>query len=302
MKKMILIDGNAILHRAYHSIPPFKTRSGLVTNAIYGFMRMLFDIYKKEKPDYLGIAWDRAAKTFRHEEFKEYKAQRAAPPDDLYPQLPRLKEILKDFNIPMEEADGSEADDLLGTIAACAEKENDVKIIIVTGDKDTFQLVNEKTHVMTPVIGLSKTETYDTQKVIEKLGIRPDQVIDYKALSGDPSDNIPGVPGIGPKGAVEMLKKYNDLDNIYAHLNELPAGQQKKLTECRESAYLSRRLVTIMHDCPITFNLDHYRTHKINYDRARQHFEELEFTSLIPKLEELKKSMNHVDESQQSLF
>ncbi len=288
MKKLILIDGNAILHRAYHSLPPFKTSKGEVTNAIYGFLRMLIDIYKKEKPDYLGIAWDRKAPTYRHEEFKEYKATRAAPPEDLYPQLPRLKQVLETFNIPMLEMDGYEADDLLGTAAHEAEKEKDLHTLIVTGDQDAFQLVDERTQIMAPVKGISEVIIYDAKKVQEKYGIHPSQVIDYKALCGDASDNIPGVPGIGPKQAAQLLQKYGSLDGVYDHLTGLTPAQRKKLETGKESAYLSQRIATIQLNAPIDFNLDAYRTHRINYEKANELFLELEFKSLGKKLDELR--------------
>jgi DNA polymerase I len=302
MRKLILIDGNAILHRAYHSLPPFATSKGEITNAIYGFLRMLIEIYKREKPEYLGIAWDRKAPTFRHEQFKEYKATRAAPPDDLYPQLPRLKQVLEAFHIPMLEMDGYEADDLLGTAAHRAEQENDLQTIIVTGDQDSFQLVDERVHVMTPVKGISEIIMYDAKKVEEKFGVRPDQIIDYKALSGDSSDNIPGVPGIGPKQAIELLKKYDNLNNIYAHLEYLPAGQKNKLTEGRESAFMSQKIATIQLDVPVDFTIDSFRTHRIDYDKAKTLFAELEFKSLGKKLDELRELLEEPKAEQQSMF
>lgn len=290
------------MHRAYHSLPPFKTSSGEVTNAIYGFIRMLFDVLLKENPEYIGIAWDRKAPTYRHEEFKEYKAQRAAPPDDLYPQLPRLKEILSAMDIPMLEKDGYEADDILGTISDRAKEEADLETYILTGDKDTFQLVNGKVKVLVPVKGISQMEIYDSNKVIEKMGVRPDQIIDYKALSGDSSDNIPGVPGIGPKQAVELLKKYENLDSIYGHLEELSPGQQKKLTEGKKSAYLSQRLCRLALDAPFTLNLEEFHTHTMDYPKVEKYFEELEFKSLSRKLEEIKKKLTPPDPNQQALF
>ncbi len=302
MKKLILIDGNAILHRAYHSLPPFKTSSGEVTNAIYGFIRMLFDVLLKENPEYIGIAWDRKAPTYRHQEFKEYKAQRAAPPDDLYPQLPRLKAILSAMDIPMLEKDGYEADDILGTISDQAKDLDDLETYILTGDKDTFQLVNDHVKVLTPVKGISNMTIYDTAQVIEKMGVRPDQVIDFKALSGDSSDNIPGVPGIGPKQAVELLKKYENLDGIYNHLEELSPGQQKKLTEGKESAYLSQKLCKLALDAPFTLDLEQFHTHTIDYPKLEKYFDELEFKSLSRKLEEIKKKLTPPDPNQQALF
>jgi len=292
MKKLILIDGNAILHRAYHSLPPFKTTKGEVTNAIYGFLRMLLEIYAKEKPDYLGIAWDRQAPTFRHQQFKEYKATRAAPPDDLYPQLPRLKQVLETFHIPMLEMDGFEADDLLGTAARLAEKEKDLRTIIVTGDQDSFQLVRGNTLVMAPVKGISKVMIYDADAVERKFGVRPEQIIDYKALCGDPSDNIPGVPGIGPKQAAVFLSKYGTLDNLYAHLNDLSPAQRRKLEDGRASAYMSQKIATIELNVPIKFNLDEFRAHRVDYEKANALFDELEFSSLKKKLDELKKLLD----------
>ncbi|MBU1953652.1 hypothetical protein KKH03_01620 [Patescibacteria group bacterium] len=288
MKKLILIDGNAILHRAYHSLPPFKTTKGEITNAIFGFLRMLIDIYIKIQPDYLGIAWDRKAPTFRHEKYAEYKATRVAPPEDLYPQLPRLKEVLKAFNIPMMEQDGFEADDLLGAAANKAEKEADLETLIVTGDQDAMQLVSDKTHIMAPIKGISEVKMFDPAAVKEKYGIRPDQIIDYKALCGDTSDNIPGVPGIGPKNATQLLRKYNDLDNIYAHLAELPDGQKAKLEAGKQSAYMSRELATIDRGAPVQFNLEDLQTHDINYPAVEKLFNELEFRTLGKKLEQLK--------------
>lgn len=291
MKKLILIDGNAIFHRAYHSLPPFATSKGEVTNAIYGFLRMLLDIYQKEKPDYLGIAWDRAAPTFRHTEFKEYKATRSAPPEDLYPQLPRLKQVLEALNIPLAELDGYEADDLLGTMAHEASKVKDLETIIVTGDKDAFQLVSEHVWVMTPVKGISEVLMYNAALVKEKMGVTPDQIVDYKALCGDASDNIPGVPGIGPKQAVELLNTYHDLETVYKHLEELAEGKRKKLMDGNKSALLSKRIATIQIDAPIHFDLEKFRTHRIDYPKVYTLFAELEFTSLRKKLDELRDSM-----------
>lgn len=302
MKKLILIDGNAIFHRAYHSLPPFKTSKGEVTNAIYGFLRMLIELYKKEKPQYLGVAWDRAAPTFRHEEYKEYKAQRAAPPDDLYPQLPRLKTVLELFQIPSLEMDGYEADDILGTMAREAAATDDLQTIIVTGDKDAFQLVTDQTLVMMPISGVSQVALYNPAKVQEKMGVRPDQIIDYKALCGDNSDNIKGVPGIGPKQAQELLKTYDNLENIYHNLDALSEGQRKKLEAGKESAIQSKRLVSMQLHAPIPFHLEKFQTHRIDYTNLKNIFTELEFHSLLPKLAELEIFLQQPGPAQQSLF
>lgn len=300
MKKLILIDGNAIFHRAYHSLPPFKTSKGETTNAIYGFVRMLIEVYMNEQPDYLGIAWDRKAPTFRKKMFEDYKATRSAPPEDLYPQLPRLKEIVTAFRIPQLEKDGFEADDLLGTAARKAEQEEGVDITILTGDQDAFQLVSPKTTVMTPIKGVTQVKRYKAAEVEEKFGVRPDQIIDYKAISGDSSDNIPGVPGIGPKGASVLLQQYGDLDNIYDHLNELKPGHKTKLEDNRESAYMSQKLATIDCDAPLDFNLEDFSVHDIDYPAVEKLFDELEFNSLTRRLDQLKDTIR--PEAQQALF
>lgn len=279
-KKLILIDGNAIFYRAYHALPPFKTSKGEPTNAIYGFLRMLLDIYRREKPDYLGIAWDHKAPTFRHEAYTDYKATRIAPPEDLYPQLPHLKEILKAFHIPLIDCEGFEADDILGTLAKQAGQYPEIKTIIVTGDRDTLQLVNDYTSVMMPVKGVSQVTLYDSKAVEEKFGIKPEQIIDYKALAGDTSDNIPGVPGIGPKQATELIQRYGNLENIYSHLQELSIGQQKKLTEGKESAFLSKKLVTIEYTVPCNFHVEDYSVKPPDREKIKQLMSELEITSL----------------------
>jgi DNA polymerase-1 len=308
MQKLLLIDGNAILHRAYHSMPPFKTKKGEVTNAIYGFLRMLFDIIKKQKPDLLGIAWDRAAKTFRHEQYAEYKATRAPPPDDLYPQLPRLKEVLNALNIKMLEKDGFEADDILGTLAHHAAARREMVTMILTGDRDALQLVTAKTHVIAPIRGVSDVFIYTPESVKEKTGVHPNQIIDYKALCGDASDNIPGVPGIGPKQASELLQRYQTLDNIYSNIAQLTTGQRKKLTEGKESAYMSQNIATISLAAPIDTETKNLTIGDADYTKVAALFEELEFKSLNQKLDELKKlvppSAASLEDShhQQSLF
>lgn len=300
MEKLILIDGNAILHRAYHSLPAFKNSHGEVTNAIYGFMRMLIDVYIKIKPDYIGIAWDRKAPTFRHEKYQEYKATRTAPPEDLYPQLPRLKEIIKAFHIPQVEKDGFEADDILGTLAQKAEQQDNLQISILTGDRDALQLVSNKTDLIVPLKGISEIEIYTPAKVKEKYGVTPEQIVDYKALVGDTSDNIPGVQGIGPKNASEMLQKYHTLDGIYENVEELPGKQKDKIVTGKESAYLSQELSAIITTVPVEFNLEDFSIHHIDFTQVQLHFDELEFRSLGKKLDQLRTQISTVN--QQSLF
>jgi DNA polymerase-1 len=219
--KIIIIDGNALLHRSFHALPPtISTKSGEIVNAVYGFTSFLIKAIRDIKPEYAVLTMDKKAPTFRNKLYKEYKAKRKKAPDELYMQIPRIKEVAKAFNIPIFELDGFEADDIIGTIAEKIKKNKlNAKSIIITGDMDTLQLVdNEYTNVYAMSRGLSDSVLYNKEKVQEKLKINPEQIVDYKALRGDPSDNIPGVKGIGEKTAVELLNKFNDLNTIYKKL------------------------------------------------------------------------------------
>jgi DNA polymerase-1 len=214
MQKLILIDGNAIMHRAYHAIPPFKTSKGELINAVYGFASMLLNILNNEKPDYIAVSFDTKAKTFRHEEYVEYKATRTKAPDDFYAQIPRIKELVRTFEIPIYEIDGFEADDVLGTLSVQADKNPDLMTYIVTGDRDTFQLVTDKVNILSPIKGFQQSELFTPQKVFEKYGLKPSQIADMKGLQGDNSDNIKGVNGIGPKTANTLLDKFRSIENL----------------------------------------------------------------------------------------
>lgn len=287
MKKLLLIDGNAIFHRAFHALPLLTDAKGNYTNAIYGFTKMLFEILKIEKPDYLAIAFDHRDKTFRHHEFTEYKATRSAPPPELYPQLPALLELLAIFDIPLFQQSGFEADDIIGTLSRQAGESLDLRTAILTGDKDAFQLVDDHTCVIVPQKGMSETTTYDPPEVERKMGLRPDQIVDYKALRGDASDNIPGVKGIGDKQAVEMLQKYGNLDNLYKHLDELKPAQRQKLAEHRDTAYMSQKMATIIRDMPIALDLEKCKLHTWPMDKAKGALTELGFKTLLKNLGEL---------------
>lgn len=320
MKKLFLIDGNAILHRAYHALPPFKTTKGELVNAVYGFSSMLLNIINHQKPEYIAVSFDRKAPTFRHEEYKEYKATRVKAPDDLYEQIPRIKQVVEAFNIPIFEMDGYEADDILGTLAEqakqingrCIAEKNDemgadtIVTFIVTGDMDTLQLISPTTFVFAPQRGVLDYLIYDSAKVLSKYGLEPNQIVDFKALKGDASDNIPGVMGIGDKTAVDLLQKYKTLDGIYDHLSELRDSLRKKLTNDRENAFFSRHLATIMRDVPIELNIVNCKTHNFELDKIMRLFEELEFKSLLGKLNHFNGHYSQIrqieDSSQQSLF
>jgi DNA polymerase-1 len=304
MKKLLLIDGNAIFHRAFHALPLLQDSQGNYTNAIYGFTKMLFEIIQKEKPDYIACAFDHKDKTFRHEEFTEYKANRSLPPPELYPQLPRLFEVLEALKITIFQQSGFEADDIIGTLSAQAEQQEDLQTVILTGDKDAFQLVSPKVTVVTPLMGITKTAAYDPAGVQIKMGLRPDQIIDYKALRGDASDNIPGVKGIGDVQAVKMLQTFDNLDNLYLHLDQLTASQKKKLEENKEMAYLSRKMATIIRDMSIKLDLTCCPVYAIPFDQAKTKFAEMEFKTLIKPLESLQRYVQEktASEQQSSLF
>lgn len=284
MQKLILIDGNAIMHRAYHALPPFKTSKGELVNAVYGFASMLLNILNNERPDYIAVSFDTKAKTFRHEEYVEYKATRVKAPDDFYTQIPRIKELVKIFEIPIYEIDGYEADDVLGTLAKQAENEAGIITYIVTGDRDTFQLVTDKTFILSPVNGTQHWEVFNPQKVFEKYELKPSQIADMKGLQGDSSDNIKGVSGIGPKTTKELLQKYRTIENLYDHLDEVPTKTKEKLQRDKDNAFFSKKLATIVTNVPITLDIKSCKTQNYDTEKVGNFFQELEFKSLLNKL------------------
>ena len=283
MSKLILIDGNSLAYRAFYALPDtMQTAGGITTNAIYGFTSMLLKLLA-EKPAYLAIAFDRPEPTFRHHEYKEYKATREKAPPTLHEQFPFIKEVATAFNIPIYEKAGFEADDLIGTLAKAAEKKG-FEVIIVSGDLDPLQLVNDKIKVLTTKKGITETILYDEAGVEERYQLKPAQLIDYKALKGDSSDNIPGVPGIGEKTAVELLHKYKTLENIYDHLEEIAKPALKeKLKNNLPLAELSRRLGTIVTDVPLDLDLSKCQLPATDWSKVAPLFEKLEFGSLLKK-------------------
>ena len=284
-KKLILIDGNAIIHRAYHALPPFTTKKGELVNAVYGFSSTLLSVIAEFKPDYVVASFDLAGKTFRHEKFEEYKATRIKGDDELYAQIPRVKEVVKAFNIPIYEKAGFEADDIIGTIATQIKKNNaDIETIIVTGDMDTLQLVNDSTKVYTMRRGLSDSHLYDETKVFERYGFSPLQMIDYKGLRGDPSDNIPGVKGIGEKTATTLLQKYQSVEGVYENIGEIKGAVKEKLERDKALAFLSKDLATIDLNAPIEFELEKSVLHDFDREIIVKLFSELNFFSLIKRL------------------
>ena len=283
-KKLVLIDGHALAYRAFHALPPtLSTKSGELTNATYGFTSMLLNVLRDEKPDYIIVAFD-VGRTFRHDEYPEYKAQRRKMPDELQYQLERIRDIIQALNIPIVEVPGYEADDVLGTLSRQAAAQG-LETLIVTGDTDTFQLIDQHTRVLTSRRQFSETVIYDEQGIKERYGLTPAQLVDYKAIVGDVSDNIPGVRGVGEKTASALLQKYGSIENIYQHLEEVqPARFRAALAEAREAALMSKHLATIVTNVPVSLDLEASRFGAFDRERLKEIFRELEFRSLMDRL------------------
>lgn len=280
-----MVDGNAILHRAYHALPPLTTRSGELVNAVYGFSSMLLKILNELKPKCIAVSFDTSKPVFRHQEFIGYKANRPRMDSELVDQIKRVREVVRAFNIPIYEIDGYEADDVIGSIARQVVKERGLEIVIVTGDKDFMQLVDKKVKLYMPVRGLSEAQLVGRREVEEKMGLAPGKIIDYKGLVGDPSDNYPGVPGIGPKTATELLQRFGSLEGVYQHLGEIKSQSVvKKLAEGAESAVLSKKLATILTDAPITVEMEKCSLADFNKEKVSALFKELGFRSLVARL------------------
>ncbi len=235
---LVLVDGSAIFHRGYHAIPHRSNKEGLPTNAVYGFALILLKIIENLKPDYAIVTWDKSSDTFRKDMYPEYKAHRIKQPEDLYAQIPTTHELVDALALPWIELDKYEADDIIGTLARQAEKRGDLEIVIATGDKDQLQLVDENTVVDLFNPRGTEPTRYDLAKMKERYGMTPTQFIDYKALVGDKSDNIPGVAGIGDVGARKLIAEYKTLDGIYDHLDEIPGKTGEYLAKSKEIAYL----------------------------------------------------------------
>ncbi len=302
--KIILIDGNAILHRSYHAMPRFEVNGRLV-NAIYGFISILFHNIHKFEPEYLAVAFDVKGKTFRDEIFDEYKAKRVHPPQEFYDQIPDVHEFVKTMEIPLLTKEGYEADDIIGTISRRINGDlGEGEIIIVTGDQDTLQLVDHRTKVAMPAMGMIKETVYDTSAVIGKFGLAPEKIIDYKALSGDSSDNIPGVRGIGPKTAAELLREFGSVEKIYKYLDKSQENDKIKpritqlLLDNRKEAFMSKELATIKTDVMLDFKLSDARLHDFDQKKVEEFLEKFRFRSLIKRMPQSRRTTGQ----QESLF
>ncbi|GAA0101165.1 DNA polymerase I [Paraclostridium bifermentans] len=298
-KTLIIIDGNSIVNRAFYALPDLTNKKGLHTNAIFGFTNMLFKLIDTYKPTHISVAFDKKAPTFRHLEYKEYKAGRKKMPDELKQQLEPLKNLLDAFNINRLEIEGYEADDIIGTVSLKAEQDG-YKVYIVTGDKDAIQLASKTTTTLITKKGVGEVEEYDFNKVEEKYGMTPTQFIDLKGLMGDKSDNIPGVPGIGEVTGIKLIKEFGSIENIIENIDSVKGSPRKKIEENKELAIMSKRLATIIRDVPIDFDLE--KLEFGNYDKSKliEVFNELDFNSLIARLdsnaEELKVIVNKLED------
>jgi len=299
VSKLILIDGNAILHRAFHALPPLTTKRGEPINAVYGFISMFLRVIQDLKPTHVVVAFDRKEPTFRHEEYEQYQAHRPEMDKDLIPQFEKTRRVVGAFGIPIYDKAGFEADDVIGTLAKQAEKKLE-EVIIVTGDRDILQLVTDKTKVYLPIRGLSDAKLMGADDVVEKLGVRPDQVDDYKALVGDPSDNYPGVPGIGPKTATKLLEEYDTVENIYKNINKISENVAKKLKEGKKSAIISQKLAEIVTNVPVKLNIEKSEKWKVNSKRVLDLFAEYNLRTLAKRVKKVGEQIEQ--EKQGELF
>ena len=238
-KTLLLIDGNSIINRAFFALPPMDNGAGVHTNAIYGFLTMMFKVINECKPTHISVAFDLKAPTFRHKSYSEYKAGRKKTAPELSQQFEPLKNLLDKMNIDREEIEGYEADDILGTLSLAAEKEG-YKVYVVTGDRDAIQLASDDTTVLITKKGITEMEAYDTEAVKERYGLTPSQFIDLKGLMGDKSDNIPGVPGIGEKTGIKLLTQFESVEGVIDNIDKLKGAQKKKMEENKESAIMSK--------------------------------------------------------------
>ena len=291
MSKLVLIDGNSILNRAFYGIMGSKmltTKDGKYTNAVYGFLAILFKVLDDTKPDYIAVAFDLKAPTARHKMYEGYKANRKGMPNELAEQMPIVKEILTDMNITIIEKETYEADDILGTLSKTAEKKG-IDVVIVSGDRDTFQLASNKVTIRIPHTKVGKTEVdyFDEEAIVEKYGIKPKQLIEVKGLMGDTSDNIPGVSGIGEKTALELIKKYKTIDGLYKAIDEkkddLKPKTKEKLVNDKEMAYLSRTLGTINREVPLDNKIEDLKIKEWNKEKVTEKFKELNFNRFMER-------------------
>ena len=293
MQKLFLVDGSALVHRAYHAYPNLTNREGQLINVIYGVGSMLISALKEEEPTHVAVAWDVKGPTFRHEEYIGYKATRPKTDQELLDQVPKTKELIASFGIKEFEKQGFEADDLIGSLTKKFYDQVD-EMVILTGDQDLMQLVNGKVKVLLPARGKVPAKLYGVEEVVERYGVKPDQIVDYKALVGDPSDNIPGVAGIGPKTAAKLLQEFGSLEGIYDAVRQFTTDDSrftvlnervvKQLKEGEESAFLSQKLARIRTDLKMEVELDDLEFAGLERPEVKEFLEKMNFKSLLRRV------------------
>jgi len=287
MSKLLILDGNSVLHRAYYALPDWRNRSGEATAGVYGFLSMLLKAIEELKPTHAAVVFDCPEPTFRHTMYVGYQTNREKDrqiSEDIWGQVDKLKIVLEKMGVPVYAIPSFEADDVIGTLAKQCKKE----VIIITGDRDLMQLVNDRVKLYMPQKGLSDGQIIDRDRVREKLGVWPEQVVDYKALVGDSSDNYPGVTGIGPKTAIDLISNYSNYSNIFKNLGKIKESVRRKLVAGYEGGELSKRLATIRTDAPVTLDVSAYEVPSV--DKIAEVFKELGYKSLVKRMtgEEIK--------------
>lgn len=305
--KLLVFDAYALIYRAYHAMPHLTTKSGEPINAIYGLTSMIITVVESLKPTNIVFAFDEEEKTFRKDLLPTYQSQRLETPNDLVGQFSKARDLLTAMHIPIYSKKGYEADDVIGTISKLVSENNSYKkeyneIIIVTGDRDILQLVDDGKNIKLymPITGMSNGKIFEEKETFERLGVKPSQIPDYKALVGDPSDNYFGISGIGPKTASSLLEKYKTLDGIYENLNQIPEKLKEKLEQGKESAYLSYKLATIVRDVDISFNLDETSDWNVASEDLLNLFEDYGFKTLTARIKKLAEKIEA--EKQGNLF
>ena len=288
MGKLVLIDGNAILHRAFHALPPLTTRKGEPINAVYGLVSMLLRVIQELKPTHITVCFDEKQPTFRHKALATYQAQRPRMADELSGQFEKARRFLEAAGIPVYSKPGFEADDVIGTLASLYKQD----VVIVTGDRDILQLVDGRVKVYMPIAGLATAKLMGESEVIEKMGVPASQIDDYKAFVGDSSDNYSGVPGIGPKTAISLLEKYGSMDGAYKHLKDLPPQTKERLEKGRKQAVLSKKLATIVRDVPVKFDSESASKWDVDGKKVLDLFSDFGFKTLTERVKKVGKEVD----------
>lgn len=290
---LMIIDGSSLLYRAFYALPMLSNKDGIYTNGVYGFLTMFYKLKEEYNPDYLCVAFDKKGPTFRHESFKEYKANRDEAPNELSLQFPILKEVLNAMNIRQLEIDDYEADDIAGTVAKIGE-ENEMDVILVTGDKDYLQLISNGCNVLLTKRGITELQKYDMDVMLKEYGITPEQFIDLKGFMGDPSDNIPGVPGIGEKTGLKLIKEFGSMESVYENIDKVGGKKRREsLIEYRQQAFMSRKLAEIVTNVPLDLNIEETKIVEPSWRELNDIYERLEFNSLIDKIPKDKIEKNY---------